>query len=226
MDIFKRIFISSADLASGPFNAGSNPGCRRAFFDFSMYNTVYNIPELTAYEFGDAGSFTSIPIPAGMYTFTNILDVMKTEMQTIIPGVDVVRDGLTGKLIITAMSTPTMNIRFTSSSQYLCSLLGVTATTYTGSSIVSDYVMKLFPGTGLKITVSGILSPTIAEVHIYVPWAESGGAMFNDDIGSAKAWYIDQAQNFSAVNVGITNVFGDTVNLNGGDFLLILNLVA
>ena len=51
-----------------------------------------------------------------------------------------------------------------------------------------------------------------------------GGAMFNDD--SAVTWSLTQSQTFSAVDVTITNVFGDIVNLNGGDYLLILNLMS
>ena len=89
--------------------------------------------------------------------------------------------------------------------------------------MVAPNVMKIFPGTGLTVTVSGIVLPTATDVILNVPWSDAGGAMFNDD--SAVTWSITQSQTFSAVNVTITNVFGDVVNLNGGDYLLILNLM-
>jgi len=224
MNVYSRVFITSAALASGPYNAGTNPGCRRISFDFSMYNTIYNIPVNTSFEFGSGGSYTTIPINAGAYSFTSIMSTMVAAMTPIISDVTVTRGDATGRMAIVALSTPTMNVRFTSSSIYLRSLLGFASTTYTGATVIAPNVMKIFPGTGLMVTISGIVLPTATDVILNVPWSDTGGAMFNDD--SAVTWSLTQSQTFSAVDVTITNVFGDIVNLNGGDYLLILNLMS
>ncbi len=232
MDVFSRIFITSTALASGPYNAGANPGCRKLFFDFRMFNTIYNVPAATSFEFGSGGSYTSIPITAGMYTFATITATMKTGMQAIIADSDIFRDPITNKLVISSPTTPATNIRFVNSSAYLRSLLGVASTTYTGTYITSPNVMKLFPGTGVTVTVSGVTFNSSAYGGgvgygvIFVPWADVGGLMVNDDNPESRVWVIDRVQNFSSISVTLVDSLGGTVALNGGEFLLTMNLVA
>lgn len=232
MEIFSKIYLSNTDLAYGSYQVGSNVSAKAVSVDISLFNTVYNIPTNTVFSFGVTGSLTVIPIVAGQYTLSTLVATMKTAMQIIIADSDIFRNSITGKLNISSPTTPTTEISFVNSSEYLLSMLGVSAAVYTGVLIIGPRLMQLYPGVGIFARIDGIpwkSNPAITRSsngQMLLLWANPGEVMRTDDNQFPRIHKVYENQSIRNINVTFYDVLGNIVDLNGGNFTVAINLLS
>ena len=105
MDIYTKIYVSSYDLTNGSYPLGQCPVAGKASLDVTLYNTIYNIPSQTYYEFKGSGVFSTMVVPQGQYSLASLLATMKASMITSVPDCDIYMDPILRKMVI---SSPTV----------------------------------------------------------------------------------------------------------------------
>lgn len=231
MEIYTKVYASSYELDKGALYIPQLPTTTKVSFDLTLFNTIYNIPADTSFEFKGSGSFVAYTISAGQYSLASICATMKTIMSAVVSDIDLYSDPLTKKLIMVSPTIATAALRFTLSSQYLLSLLGVDATTYTGSLVTGTRVMMLYPGTGIYAEITGIpyATPPVmmnsSRGSIFLPWVSPGDVMINDDRDTPRVYSILPSQSIAYINVRFYDAFSNVVVLNGGPFTLCMNLL-
>lgn len=231
MEIFGKIYLSNTDLAQGSYQVGNNVTAHAVSVDISLFNTVYNIPVSTTFSFGTTGTLTTIPIVAGQYTLSTLLATMKASMQIIIADSDIFRNSITGKVNISSPTTPTTEISFVNSSDYLISMLGVNAAVYNGILVLGPRLMQLYPGVGIFARIDGIPwknDPAItrnSNGQMLLLWANPGEVMRNDDNQFPRVHKVFSNQAIRNLTVTFYDVLGNIVDLNGGNFTVAINLI-
>lgn len=231
MEIYSRIYTSSYEISQGLLQIPQMPACTQASIDITLYNTIYNIPTDTVFEFKGAGAYTSYTINAGQYSISSICATMKSIMAIIVADIDLYSDPLTKKLIMVSPTVATASMRFTLSSVYLRDILGVAAIAYTGSLVSGPRVMQVAPGTGIYAYISGLpyANPAVItngpQGQVFIPWTNAGEMMTNDDRDTPRIIKIYPNQSVSTLNVTFYDMYNNRVNLNGGTFTLCINLL-
>lgn len=211
MNVTRKVYLSGV----GPHNIGSLPnGANTLGVEISIYNTIYNIPVDTSFGYGVGSPSTTVFITAGQYTLSTLLATMKNTMSLVVLDVDVFRDPVTGKMVISSPTTPTATVSFLGSSTYLTEILGVNPVTYSGTYIQGPRVMKLFIGQGVTATITGVSFLNSADAVIVLPWNTFGGEMTNR--GNVIMSYVIAGQVVPTFGLTFTDGLGNAVDLNGG----------